>query len=101
MIRLNWGIGINRVANTYVSRALSFFGMRLTSIKMDFEQYPLNVPIQRSLFRELAASAETWHKDQDCFDAIGCDTESAVRHFLFCYLKSPFRQPFGPSPMAR
>lgn len=80
-----------------MNKTLSLFGMRLTTVARDFEQFPLSETIQKSFFRDLAACADRWLTEQKCFDAGAFDTEEWVKHFYLAYLESPFRQQFGGS----
>lgn len=90
-------MGITRFAFRSVNRALSAVGMRLTMIARDFEEYPLNDTVLYRLFRDLAACADKWFKDQECFEVVIFDTEAWVKDFYLSYLKSPFREQIGGS----
>jgi hypothetical protein len=84
-------MAIVRSASNAINRTLANFGLRLTRISTDFEQYPLNESIQKCFFRDLAACADGWLKNQVCFVPVGFDTEATVKEFFFAYLESPFR----------
>jgi len=90
-------MGFKHAAFESINQALSVFGIRLTRITRDFEEYPLSETIQQWLFRDLAARADGWLKDQHCFEAVSFDTEAWVKKFCLSYLKSPFREQSGGS----
>lgn len=90
-------MGIKRVVFRATNRALSEFGLQLNKVAVDFEQAPLNESIPKWLFRDFAACAETWLKNQECFEAVPFDTEAFVKDFYFSFLKSPFRGQSGGS----